>query len=140
MLKYLSSSWQQFWHHSVLCRQRPRPPGITLLETVQAFSQTTCTEETKDFKSRLNQFLVALTLTLCCDAFLALSGTYLQRRSSGLYSRPREKLIPCTIPMMMGCQATRYLSQSSSCPYRTCVFSQLAGDEAVKESAQIDER
>lgn len=29
------------------------------------------------------------------------------------------------MPMMMGCHATRYLSQSSSCPYRTCVFSQL---------------
>lgn len=42
--------------------------------------------------------------------------------------------------MMMGCQATRYLSQSSSCPYRTCVFSQLEGDEGIKESTQRDER
>lgn len=57
-----------------------------------------------------------------------------QQCSAWFYSRPITKLIPWTRPMMMGCQATRYLSQSRSCPYRTCVFSQLGGyikDQAV---------
>lgn len=65
-----------------------------------------------------------------------LLGKHVGRRSSGLYSRPRTKLIPWTMPMMMGCQATRYLSQSSSCPYRTCVFSQLAEHKGIKEIAR----
>lgn len=128
----LNVSRQQFWHHGVL--RTHRDPDL-LGSVCRKLCKRSVQHVLRKQRSSLNQVLVAPTLTVCGfqHFFPHDSRTYSRRCSSGLYSRPREKLIPWTIPMMMGCQATRYLSQSSSCPYKMCVFSQLARHEGIKE-------
>lgn len=60
VLKYFCSSRQQFLASLCPLHADTQTTWVSLLETVQAFSQTTCAEETKDFRSSLSQVLTAL--------------------------------------------------------------------------------